>query len=76
MARGHGQRLYGSVYYAEALAAHTLEAVDFGGAVLTPLTALVVVVLEEADSRLGGFLILRFFFPTSSPAGQQDGSLL
>ena len=50
------------------MAARTFDAVDFGGASLTPLTLLVVVVLlEVADSRLGGFLTLRFFFPPSSP---------
>ena len=48
----------------------TLEAVDFVGANLTPLTLLLVVVLDAADSRLGGFLTLRFFFPPNSPAGQ------
>ena len=62
------------VNHAGTLAAQTLEAVDFGGASFTPLTLLVVVVLDEADSRLGGFLTVRFFFPPSSPAEQPMGS--
>ena len=56
--------------HCKGLAATTLEAMDFGGANLTPLTLLLVVVLDAADSRLGGFLTVRFFFPPSSPAGQ------